>query len=76
MLITTPSIDIKRNMFLTAAFHESYDMLVRMAPSDSIQSQALVDLVKHYGWSNIAILTASTDHGKIRFTHKCIHLPY
>ena len=36
-----------------------------MMAADTMQSQALVDLVETMGWTRMAILTSNTDYGKV-----------
>ncbi|XP_033107581.1 glutamate receptor 3.7-like [Anneissia japonica] len=37
----------------------SYKYLMKMLPPDSVQSLALVDIIEHFGWEKLAILTSS-----------------
>ncbi|XP_078667092.1 glutamate receptor ionotropic, kainate 1-like isoform X1 [Branchiostoma floridae x Branchiostoma belcheri] len=47
----------------TLANREFFPYLLRMSAPDSVQSRALVDLVTHFGWTHMAILTSSDDYG-------------
>ena len=38
--------------------------LLRLFPSDSMQSKALVALIQYFRWDTMAILTDNTDYGK------------
>ncbi|XP_070561125.1 glutamate receptor ionotropic, kainate 2-like isoform X2 [Ptychodera flava] len=40
-----------------------YTYLFKMSAPDSIQSQALIDIISHFHWSRMAILTSMTDYG-------------
>ncbi|CAH1790253.1 unnamed protein product [Owenia fusiformis] len=40
-----------------------YEYLVRLSAPDSLQSQALVDLVKWFRWDTVAILSDNSDYG-------------
>jgi ABC-type branched-subunit amino acid transport system substrate-binding protein len=44
-----------------------YPWLLRMMAPDSVQSAALADLARHYGWTKMAILTSDTDYGESHF---------
>ncbi|ELU10746.1 hypothetical protein CAPTEDRAFT_92710, partial [Capitella teleta] len=52
----------------------TYGYLIRMAPPDSEQSEALVDFMKYFRWDTLAILTDNTDYGKYRIYAPCIGL--
>ncbi|XP_074661552.1 glutamate receptor ionotropic, kainate 2-like [Tubulanus polymorphus] len=41
----------------------NFPYLVRLLPSDILQSMALVDLVKYFGWKKMAIITSNSDYG-------------
>lgn len=43
-----------------------YRYLLRMAPTDALQSEALVDFIKYFRWDTMAILTDNTDYGDDR----------
>lgn len=53
---------------LTHGFNNEF--LIRMSPSDTIQSEALIAIIEKYKWRNMNILTSSSDygvHGLIQF---------
>ena len=41
----------------------TYPYLVRMSVSDTLENRALADLVTHFGWTRMAILTSRSDYG-------------
>ncbi|XP_071944890.1 glutamate receptor 2-like [Antedon mediterranea] len=41
----------------------SYKYLLKMLPPDNVQSRALADIMNHFGWEKLAILTSSSDYG-------------
>lgn len=41
----------------------NFPYLVRMSPSDTIQCQALAGIMKHYNWSQFALLVSKDDYG-------------
>ena len=41
-----------------------------MCAPDSLQSQALVDLIRQFGWSRIAVLASIKDYGKVSLVFK------
>lgn len=43
---------------------ERYKYLLRMSPSDLKMSIAMVDLIKHFKWERMGILTSATVYGK------------
>ncbi|CAH1789877.1 unnamed protein product [Owenia fusiformis] len=45
------------------ASEDNFPYLVRLSAPDSVQSQAIVSLVHHFGWEQVAILTSNTDYG-------------
>ncbi|CAH1789873.1 unnamed protein product [Owenia fusiformis] len=45
------------------ASKDNFPYLVRLSAPDSVQSQAIVSLVHHFGWEQVAILTSNTDYG-------------
>ena len=42
---------------------QSYRYLLRMMSSDAVQTVAVVDLINHFRWDTLAILTDNTDYG-------------
>lgn len=45
---------------------ERYKYLLRMSPSDLRMSFALTDLIQHFKWERMGILTSATVYGKIQ----------
>ena len=41
-----------------------YKFLLRMSPTDTRQSLAMRDLIAHFKWERMGILTSATDYGK------------
>jgi len=41
-----------------------YEYLLRMSPSDLRMNSAMKDLIKHFKWERMGILTSATVHGK------------
>ena len=41
-----------------------YKYLLRMSPSDLKMNQAMKDLIKHFKWEKMGILTSATVYGK------------
>ena len=62
LMITFHRYRIKFSIITGSTMNFPY--LLRMMAADTIQSQALVDLVEYMGWTRLAILTSNTDYGK------------
>ena len=45
-------------------FMHRYKFLLRMSPSDTLMSFAISDLLGHFKWERMGILTSRTDHGQ------------
>lgn len=41
----------------------NFPYLVRISPSDTVQCQALAGIIKHYNWSQFALLMSKDDYG-------------
>ena len=41
-----------------------YEYLLRMSPSDVNMNRAMTDLIKHFKWARMGILTSATVYGK------------
>ena len=52
----------------------NFPYLVRMSPSDTIQSQALAGIIEQYNWSQFALLVSKDDYGILtsQFTSKSL----
>ena len=44
--------------------NKRYEYLLRMSPSDLKMNQAMEELIKHFKWERMGILTAATVYGK------------
>ena len=51
--------------FVFIGLTSNFPYLLRMMAADTMQSEALVDLVETMGWTRMAILTSNTDYGKV-----------
>lgn len=55
----------------------NFPYLVRMSPSDTIQCQALAGIMKHYNWSQFALLVSKDNYGvlilKLLLIHKSLN---
>ncbi|CAH1789880.1 unnamed protein product [Owenia fusiformis] len=45
------------------ASKRTFPYILRLSAPDSVQGEALVNLVEHFGWDQLAILTSNTDYG-------------
>lgn len=45
-----------------------YKFLLRMSPTDTSMSFAMRDLIEHFKWKRMGILTSATDYGKMTYS--------
>ncbi|KAI8500058.1 hypothetical protein Bbelb_223750, partial [Branchiostoma belcheri] len=42
---------------------QTYPFLVRLSATDTVQSRVIADVIDHFGWQQMSILTSSDDYG-------------
>lgn len=48
------------------AFHEVHKFVLQLSPSDRLLSQAVVDILLHFGWKHIGVVRSSDEYGRNR----------